>query len=355
MRSPRGGRQYAVVAAPNPVLRINEVFPAYENLRDPRCQQLRRRYRLDGVVRGETDDFRRILLLRHWIKRHIRINNAHPTPARDDAFSILDAAHKGGGFHCAHFSLVQQGVYTSFGYVTRRLGAGPGLNEPGQWGHHGVNEVWVNSLCKWVLVDAKYDCHFEKDGLPLSALEVRDELLADGARSVRLAVGPERRLQRKPPRNAATYRWVSWETTPHFTNFPNHGTSGLVVYEDEFFRTNTWYRDGAPHWAYRADFFIPVRHRSWIEWTPHVIASRVSIEGDSAEVALASCTPNFLTYETRRQHGPWRACADRIRLPLGKPGLAVSLRSVNLAGVSGPEHRLEIRPVSRGVIGQTQV
>jgi hypothetical protein len=340
--------QYAVASTPNPVLHINEVFPAYENLRDPRCQRLRRRYRLDGVVRGESDDFRRILLLRHWIKRHLRINNAHPTAAREDAFSILDAALKGGGFHCAHFSLVQQAVYTSFGYVTRRLGAGPGLDEPGHWGHHGVNEVWVNSLCKWVLVDAKYDFHFEKDGLPLSALEIRDDLLADGAVSLRLAVGPERRLRRKPPLNASTYRWISWETTPRFTDFPNHSTSGLVVYDDEFLRANTWYRDGAPHWAYAAGFFIPVRHRSWIEWTPNVVASRVAITGSRAEIALSSCTPNFLTYEMRRGPGPWRTCGDRIRVSLGKAGLVASFRAVNLAGVVGPEHRVEVRPAPTG-------
>ncbi len=346
MRAASRAATYTVVDTPNPVLRINEVFPASENLRDPRCEQLRKRYRLDAVVRGETDEFRRLLLLRHWIKQQIRIEDDHPTPCRDDAFSILDAARKGGGFHCAHFSLVQQGVYTSFGWVVRRLGAGPGLNEPGKWGHHGINEVWVNSLCKWVLIDAKYDFHFEKEGLPLSALEVRDEVLADGGQSVRLAVGPERRLQRKPPPNAGTYRWISWETTPYFTSFPNSGSSALIVYEDDYFRANTWYRDGAPHWAYAADFFLPVRHRSWIEWTPNVVASRVEVMGARAEIALRSCTPSFATYELRREHGEWRPCQDRLSLPLSKSGLAVTFRSVNLAGVAGPDHRVEVRPVT---------
>jgi hypothetical protein len=330
-------------------MQINEAFPAYESLRHPRCQQIRRRYRLDGVVRGERDEFRRILLLRHWIKQHIRISNAHPTPAREDAFSILDAALDGGGFHCAHFSLVQQAVYNSFGYVTRRLGAGPGLNEPGKSGHHGVNEVWVNPLCKWVLVDAKYDSHFEKCGLPLSALETRDELLADGGQSVRLAAGPDRRLQRKPPKSIGIYRWISWEVSPSFTDFPNHSSSGMIVYEDDFFRNNVWYRDGAPHWAYAADFFIPVRHRSWIEWTPNVIASRVDITGNRARVAITSCTPNLLTYQVRRQvcrgDGAWRGCGDRLDLALGKSGIGLSLRSMNLVGATGPEHTIEIRPV----------
>jgi hypothetical protein len=337
--------RYEVRPVPNPVLRVNEIFPAYENLRDPRNLRLRQRYQLDRVVHGEPDEFRRLLLLRHWIKQQMRINDAHPTPTREDAFSILDAALEGGGFHCAHFSLVQQAVYTSFGYVTRRLGAGPGLNEPGKWGHHGINEVWVNSLCQWVLLDAKYDFHFEKDRKPLSALEIRDEVLADNLGSLRLAVGPDRRRQRRPPARADTYRWISWETTPYFTDFPNHATSGLVVYEDEYYRTHTWYRDGAPHWAYAADFFIPVRRRSWIEWTPNVIASRVDLSGPRAEIALTSCTPNLRTYEMRREQGPWKACADRVSLPLGRSGATRCFRSVNLAGVAGPEHVVEIRPI----------
>jgi len=344
MHSSESRTRYTVVATPNPAMHVNEVFPGYEDLRHPRCQQIRKRYHLDNVVRGETDEFRRILLLRHWIKQHIRINDAHPTPTREDAFSILDAALEGGGFHCAHFSLVQQAVYNSYGYVTRRLGAGPGLNEPGKWGHHGINEVWVNPLCKWVLIDAKYDFHFERDGLPLSALEVRDHVLADGGQSLRLAVGPDRRRQRKPPKNAGTYRWVSWETSPCFTDFPNHSSSALIVYEDDFFRNNIWYRDGQPHWAYGADFFIPIRNRNWIEWTPNVIASRVDMARDRAHIALTSCTPNFLTYQVRRGEGAWRDCGDRLDLRLGSGGLGLTFRSVNLAGVTGPEHRIEIRP-----------
>ena len=82
---------------------------------------------------------------------------------REDAFAILDAAFKGGKFHCTHFSIVQHAVLNSFGYVTRRLGCGPGLKDDG--GHHGVNEVWVNKFSKWVLIDAKYDAHFEKNGV----------------------------------------------------------------------------------------------------------------------------------------------------------------------------------------------
>jgi hypothetical protein len=337
--------RYMVQELPNPIRRVNEVFPAYENLRHPRVQELRRKYRLDAVVAGETDEFRRILLLRQWIKSQIAINDANPAPARDDAFSILDAARADGGFHCAHFSLVQQAVLNAFGYVTRRLGAGPGLNDPKFWGHHGINEVWVNDLCKWVLTDAKYDLHFEKDGLPLSALEIRDELLADGGVNVQRAYGPDRAPARgKTPGRPDTYRWISWEVTPYFTDFPNQGSSALITYEDEYARNHTWYRDNAPHWAYAADYFLPVRHRGWIEWTPNVISSRVTIEGDRAQIRLYSCTPNLHSYQLQRAQGEWRDCKDDLNLKLGPKGLHLTFRTLNLAQVPGPEHQVAILP-----------
>jgi hypothetical protein len=173
-------RQFVVLPVENPRYCGNELFRAFENYYSPRISQLRSRYGLDAVVAGESDEWKRILLLRHWIKLHIAIDNA-----------ILDAALKGGKFHCTHFSIVQHAVLNSFGYVTRRLGCGPGLKDDG--GHHGVNEVWVNEFSKWVLIDAKYDAHFEKDGVPLSALEIRDEVWRDGAKSVVCVVGPDRK------------------------------------------------------------------------------------------------------------------------------------------------------------------
>jgi hypothetical protein len=190
----------------NPRYCGNELFRAFESYYSPRVRQLRYRYNLDAVVADETDEWRRILLLRHWIKSSIAIDNHHPTETRGDTFAILDAALKGGKFHCTLFSIVQHAVLNSFDYVTRRLGCGPGLKDDG--GHHEVNEVWVNKLAKWVLIDAKYDVHFEKDGVPLSALEIRDEVWRDGAQSVVRVVAPDRRPMTPGPKTG------KWETQP---------------------------------------------------------------------------------------------------------------------------------------------
>lgn len=347
--------RFAVVPVDNPRYCGNEMFRAFEDYHSPQMRQLRTRYGLDAVVAGETDEWKRILLLRHWIKSKIAIDNENPTPARADAFAILDAALQGGKFHCTHFSIVQHAVLNSFGYVARRLGCGPGLKDDG--GHHGVNEVWVNAFSKWVLIDAKYDAHFEKNETPLSALEIRDELWRDGAKSVVCVVGPDRRPMRPDPATGKsetrpdTYRWCSWETdTNRFTTFPARPTSTLVVLDDEIFRTHTWYRDGKPHWAYDTPYFVKTTRRDWIEWTPNVVTSKVAIEGGKARVSLGSCTPNFRSFQTMGKDGAWRDCDEEVDLPLdGSSRTHAAFRTINLFGVIGPEHRVEIayQPPSR--------
>ncbi|MBN2594152.1 MAG: transglutaminase domain-containing protein [Sedimentisphaerales bacterium] len=341
-------KRFVVLAAENPQYSGNELFRAFENYYSPRVNQLRSRYGLDAIVAGESDEWKRILLLRHWIRSNIAIDNDNPTQTRGDTFAILDAALKGGKFHCTHFSIVQHAVLNSFGYVTRRLGCGPGLKDDG--GHHGVNEVWVNKFSKWVLIDAKYDAHFEKNGVPLSAMEIRDEVWRDEAKSVVRVVGPECTPMKPDPKTGKwetrpdTYRWCSWETdTNRFTMFPARNTSTLVVLDDQIFRNNTWYRDGKPHWAYDTRYFIKTTRRDWIEWTPNVITSKVAIKGSRASVFLSSCTPNFRSFQMMAEDGSWNDCDEQVEMTLNDSGHNhFVFRTINLFGVTGPEHRIEI-------------
>jgi hypothetical protein len=291
--------------------------------------------------------WKRILLLRHWINSTIAIDNDNPTQTRGDTFAILDAALKGGVFHCTHFSIVQHAILNSFGYVTRRLGCGPGLKENG--GHHGVNEVWLNKFSKWVLIDAKYDLHFEEDGVPLSALDIRDEIWKDGGQSVVRCFGPEGKptspefAENSEP-TAETYRWCSWETnTNRFTSFPAAPSSTLIMYEDDIFRNNIWYRDGKPHWAYNTPYLITTTRRDWIEWTPNVIRSNVELLDEKAVVFLTSFTPNFRSFQVKRGEGLWVDCEERVVLPLKRELNEISFRTVNLFGVTGPEHNIKIK------------
>jgi len=252
-------RQYFVAEVDNPVFKPNMVFQSMEDLTKPGFRHLIEKYQLDTIFHGETDEFKRILLLRHWIKSVIPIEDYSPHYSGEGyAERILDAALEGEGFHCGHFMRVQNGVLNAYGYITRALGAGPGTKGIEEAdGHHGINEVWINKFNKWVLFDAKYDHHFEKDGIPLSSLDIRDEYLKNKGADILLVQGPERRpieyneeVQTSKEHFTRTYTWITWqEYGDLFSAWPDH-KGKVVMYEDDFYRNNTWMRDGKECWIY---------------------------------------------------------------------------------------------------------
>ncbi len=346
-----GNREYSLEETDNPPFKPNVEFIGYEDMSHPGFQHLIEKYQLDTIFHGETDEFQRILLLRHWIKSVIKIDDhGDPYPGGNSAEGILDEALQGQGFHCGHYMVVQNGIMNAYGYVTRTLGAGPGV-EGGPSGHHGINEIWLNDYNKWFLSDAKYDHHFEKDGIPLSALEIRDEYLKNKAADIIKVKGPERTPTDKDPetgtskeRSAQTYTWIEFHTNNDmFTVWPHHETL-LSMYEDEYFKSHTWYWGDGPHWAYElSDFMRLVKDRDAIEWTPNTIASEVEIEDGVASIRLISETPNLKEYQMKAQpSGEWEKVDDVLSVDLSKKRHEFVFRCVNILGVTGPEHKIVI-------------
>jgi hypothetical protein len=343
--------EYFVEEVDNPVFKPNIEFMGQEDLNHPGFQMLREKYQLDTIFHGETDEFKRILMLRHWIRSVVSIND-HGDPYPGDGYveGILDAALEGQGFHCGHFMKVQNGIMNAYGYVSRTLGAGPGV-KGGPDGHHGINEIWLNDYQKWFLSDAKYDHHFEKDGVPLSALEIRDEYLKNGAADIIRVKGPERFPTPYDPetgtsweRSAQTYTWIEYHThNDMFSVWPEHETL-LSMFEDDYFRDHIWIWDDKPHWAYdKPEFMRLVSKRDAIEWTPNTIASEVRIKGNVAAIRLFSDTPNLKEYQMRAaSSGMWEAVGDSIDLDLSGKKHEWRFRAMNLAGVSGPEHKIVV-------------
>jgi hypothetical protein len=329
-----------------------EVFHGHEDFHHPRLKRLRDEYRLEEAVKGEENDFRRVLRLRAWVHSRWPIDNSQNFSG--DAFQILEKARDGSGFHCAHSMTVQYAVMTAMGYVARNLGTDADHEKFGKSRHHGVNEVWSNDHAKWVLLDAKYDSHFERAGVPLSALEVHDAVRAGKAGEVVTVRG----LDRKPASlggpdsveaSVENYWWVSWHvradsfTQPHWS-----GGSRLVVPDNDAFRSTVWHRGGGAnglvrHWAYAANAFIPVRDARQIEWTPGVPSIRASQKGEGTlELRLASATPNFKEYETRLQGGEWKPSTERLSWTLEKGANVLEVRTRNLFGVAGPVLRASV-------------
>ena len=349
--------EYTLEKIDNPPFKPNVEFQGYEDLNHPGFVVLKEKYQLDTIFKGETDEFQRMLLLRHWIRSVVSIDDhGDPYPGGGYAEGILDAALEGQGFHCGHYMKVQNGIMNAYGYVSRTLGAGPGVMG-GPDGHHGINEIWLNDFQKWFLSDAKYDHHFEKDGIPLSALEIRDEYLKNRAADIVRVVGPDRIPTPYNPetgsnyeRSAQTYTWIEYHThNDMFTVWPEHETL-LSMYEDDYFRNNTWIWDGKPHWAYdKPEFMRLVPDRDAIDWTPNVISSEVLIDGNMARIKLISETPNLKEYQLRKGSvGEWEAVENTLEMELSGERLEFYFRTMNLAGVGGPLHKIIISKKGAG-------
>jgi hypothetical protein len=338
----------------------NTVFASAEDLSSPKFAALREKYQLDTIFHGEQDEFKRILLLRNWIREKIMISDFEDSyPGDSYAEGILDAALKGHGFHCGHYMIVQNAVMNAYGYVTRCLGAGPGV-KGGPDGHHGMNEIWLNKYKKWFLSDAKYNHHFEKNGIPLSALEIRAEYLKNKAADVELVKGPEKipitgdkvankkgeMVEWTKERFAQTYTWLEWESfSNRFTDWPknSHNLSKMNMLADGYFKDHMWIWDGKPHWAYNTEFMKLVADRKSIEWTPNVIASTVYITGNTATIKLKSNTPNLETYQVKELPDVvWKNIPDSVEIKLVREKNEFVFRTLNLAKVSGPEHKIII-------------
>jgi hypothetical protein len=251
----------------NPQFIPDTAFVSFEDLSSPKFQALKEKYQLDTIFHGEKDELKRILLLRDWIRKVIKITDFSDTyPGDGYAEGILDAALKGHGFHCGHYMIVQNAVMNAYGYVTRCLGSGTGV-KGGPDGHHGINEIWLNKYNKWFLSDAKYNHYFEKNGIPLSALEIRDEYLKNKAADVVLLKGSGRtpiEFDGVADKNgeivkvtragfAQWYTWIEWEKSNNrFMVWPAFN-SKLNMYADDYFNNHTWIWDGKPHWAYNTE------------------------------------------------------------------------------------------------------
>jgi hypothetical protein len=129
-------RPFHLANIDNPPFHPNTIFAGYEDLTISKFDPLKDKYQLDTVFHGETNELKRILLLRNWIRTHIPINDPGPHPGNGSAESIVDEGLKGNGFHCGHYLAVQNAVMNAYGYVTRYLGSGPG-------GIEGTDGIWI--------------------------------------------------------------------------------------------------------------------------------------------------------------------------------------------------------------------
>ncbi len=322
----------------------------FEHFDAPRIQQLAARERLEAVVAGAADEFETVLKLKDWVAAQFPHTNPDPYPPWD-ALIILDAIRGGltGGF-CAQYSQIMLQSLAALGLPARYVEVGTIANP---YSHYPI-EFWSNQFNKWVLLDVDFNLHFERNGLPLSALDVHDALVSGAAASVEVVEGAFRTGHPSPadwplgtqelyyylryhlkadhvwaPAEAPFDRWndmiewtdsrtVPWELSTVPSSFPKEKLTARATSDPAIAE--------AP------------LNQLWV--TPRVTS------GSTVVLDLAHDMPQIVAAQFRviddaGQPGPW--------LPHGSPTLlwqvgvsdrAIEVRGVNLRGIVGPATRV---------------
>src|SRR5207248_2228237 len=141
----------------------------------PRLKLLRERYKLDAVIAPGKTEMEQLMLLRYWVRNQWHTAwGSHPAawmPPWDTLIILENRDRPDCLTMCTHYAAVFTQCCQALGWNARHC----------ILDHHCVAEVYVNEHDKWVMMDAGNSAqradvglHFERHGLPLSALELQD-------------------------------------------------------------------------------------------------------------------------------------------------------------------------------------
>jgi len=317
---------------------------------------LRERYRLNELVKDAENEWEGQLALKHWV--HSRITNGTPTVDAIHAVDILKYAAEGKQFWCTFYAITYIECALSLGWQARKvcldidheLEGGPGSR------HHGAAEVWSNYHQKWVFIDPQSDLHFEKDGVPLSAWEIRMDWLRNEGADVDHVVGMPFKRQLKNPAivwwnlperdETGLFFWLTYYD--NYATWDQKSPSKWLFPQDDAHSGKTWYQGGEKrhlHAGYEKKLFLPTERIDDVYWTVGVVeASVAAVAGGEIILSLDSYCPDFDYYEAKTGLESWGKVAEGYRLvwPLKKGTNSLSVRTVNKGGARGPQTRLQL-------------
>ena len=298
---------------------------------EPRAKILRERWKLDQVVGAAKSEFEAFTLLRQWVREQWEdgwnMGGLDYCPPWD-ALVILELAGQQLALGmCTHYASVFTQCCAALGFTARTQ----------VMKSHCITEVWSNDFGKWVTMDpggdsndtTKYTYHFERDGVPLSALEAHTAWVYEQLDGVELS---------PPPPAAATERFTVAKRIHLWERFmfnrrndepatlgpgePEHGKGsyhydGYLFWQDDRTPPLPWF---SRHTDRAADLYWDV-DRTQI----HLQAA----DGGNLAVDLEGVCPNFARFEVRVDGGGWEERAAHFAWPLHDGDNHLEARVVN--------------------------
>jgi len=315
-------------------------FDAHDN---PKLKALRTRHRLDEVVAPGKDEFERQVLLMDWVHRQFK-KFGQPSIRAAGALEILEAIDAGHTFFCAQYAQVLVSAAASLGWVDRSLALRrhQGVAKVGGSTEHSVTEIWSNQHRKWVMLDPTSNLYLEKDGVPLNAVEIRQEWFYHAGTNLTFVVGREHRKFRKADLPIVLGHFAGFgELAVHPDELDKYGFIGFIPNTDlmdagydyaRMFIVQDALCDGTK-WHVRSVPALPA-----VE--PYFPLGQANLslvpEGDKFRATLKTLTPNFQRFEVRLDDAGWSASADAFDWRLRDGRNRLEVRTANQFGVVGP-------------------
>lgn len=353
----RHGWRVEVAAYDNPRPAVSRMPFCFQDFDNRFAAEFRVRNRLDEVVAGAKSEWDAILKLRHWVFVQL-VNGTDPAVPGLEPATLLAASRSGGTFFCTHFATVFVAAAAALGIPARKL-AVDGEHLPTEASNmHGVADVWVNELRKWVCVDPNYDHHYELDGVPLNAEEVGRRWQTHRGEGIVARVGPENRavprartgIAGKPEACALFWHLIECRNDV-FRRDGRGGKPPVVLPLDEARKRQRWYQGKPPktfeHKRYASGTFL---------FTEELADAYPDLDAAHFEILpphkmpyygrvqfYTPCAPYFSHYEVRVDDGtperiegmeyPWRLHPGRCRF---------EVRTVSVMGRQGPAYSMAL-------------
>jgi len=350
-----------------PIVRGRYPFQ-YESFGARGLKELRRRYALNKLIAKGKTEFEQILLLRDWVSRRWDHGYCNVDNWSKTGLDYLRRAAKGECFTCAVYALTLTEILTAMGFPARNITMAQANTDfigPDDEIGHCVTEVWSNQFRKWVVLDADSAAHFELDGIPLSALEVRNAWINKKWKKVAFVRGKHipKIVSMGPPDTpplaqlqANMKRFVKYNTMEYYHNLefhmsnrhftPTRRRAPLLVWSDQHSpprivrqnvavdptaRVTTELKDDIYYTLNHAHIRLHCPRRSKGKPVPTLI------------VRLNTETPWFAHFDARLDGKKWRKRPRRFTWNLHNGVNVIEVRPVNQFGREGIVSRVTVR------------
>ncbi len=319
---------------------------------NPKLERLREQENLDDLVVGLDGEFQQQLAILAWAQARLP-RFGRPTSDVRGALDIIAAADDGHTFYCSYYMDVFVSAAASMGWVTRSLALRVGNNWQGTGSYeHSAVEIWSNEHRKWVMLDPTYALHIEKEGVPLSAWEFRQQWFYGDRHELVFVIG------------ALDGRRARYSDLPvAIADHPGYGTLAvrdltLDKYAFVGYVPNNDFMDTGPNWD---EFFISTDEQlsQGVRWhrgndnpddpmQPYFPLNQAALSLEHADdthvrVHVDTLTPNFDRFEARFDSEQWNEVGESFVWALEPGANRVEVRSFNRFGVPGPVSRLVMR------------